>query len=146
MAIKPNFYLDSFDSNITMVIKNDKDDAILIIPTDAISEIIPWQSESREMSVYIEINPERGRKLYEFGFATPSQASAMNQLLNKMRNQDIPATSFNIYRRPSRHPLVDAFFTEVERDVPRSLRNIDWCDGRRCDIMIELQTCVYDHD
>lgn len=112
---KPTLYLDGFECNITIVVKNDKGEAVLVMPKNAISKIT--LRESTKVDLLAEITG--GRKvLYEFGFSTPEHASAWNQLLN-MLSQSFQAKSSLAYRRPNRDPAVDEFFRLIEREIPR---------------------------
>lgn len=108
-----NLFLDGFEHNVTLVTKNDENDAVLIFPKDAISEVT--RNSGLELSVTISLN--RGpRMLYKFGFATYEQTAATIDLLNRMK-QRIEGSYSENYRRPSRDPAVNSFFTHIRLDI-----------------------------
>lgn len=115
MAENPYLYFDGFERNITIVVKNDKDEAVLIIPRDAISKVTLRESTNVDLLTTIT----RGREvLYKFGFSTPEHASAWNEVLNKL-SQPFQTASLQAYRRPYRDPTIDQFFKEIQREIPR---------------------------
>lgn len=114
LAEQPNLFLDGFEHDITIVIKNATGDSVLIFPKYAIREIIKRNDKQIDLSIVINLEPP---VLYKFGFSTPLQASAWNTLLNKLR-ESLEATYTQIYRRPNRDPAIDKLFAQVQR-IPR---------------------------
>lgn len=115
LAEPANIFLDCFEHNITMVVKNDEGNPVLIFPENAISQII--LPDPTKIDLYISINRDPPA-LYKFGFSTPSQASTLNQLLNELR-QPIAATHSQSFRRPNRDPAVNKVFTQIKQEIPR---------------------------
>lgn len=114
LARSPTLFLDGFEGNVTIVVKNDDDDVVLIVPKIAITRTA---QRATDVDLYTEIT--RGRQtIYKIDFSTSSRASACNQLTDRLGQLESVAF-YGSYRRPSRHPAVDAFFAAIEREIPR---------------------------